>query len=71
MSEKIWPKALADASGPMRRDKLDGAAEGMGDWGPQTRALAEDGLVPPDMMTGLTLFLLSSQPRNPERTTIR
>jgi hypothetical protein len=58
-----WPKTLHAAQGPMREDKLDGAAEGMGDWGAQTRALAADGFIPPDMMTGLTLFLLSSQPR--------
>ncbi len=58
-----WPRALAEASGPMRTDKLDGAAEGMGEWGPETRSLAAEGLIPPDMMTGLTLFLLSSQPR--------
>ena len=58
-----WPKQLAPAHGPMRTDKLDGAAAGMGRWGVQTRALAGEGLVPPDMMTGLTLFLLSSQKR--------
>jgi acyl dehydratase len=39
----------------------------MGDWGQESRALAADGLVPPDMMTGLTLFLLSNQPRDPDR----
>jgi hypothetical protein len=58
-----WPKQLTPARGPIRADKLDGAAAGMGQWGAQTRALANEGLVPPDMMTGLTLFLLSSQKR--------
>ncbi len=62
-----WPKTLRPAAGPMRADKLDGAAQGMGRYGEQTRALAAEGLVPPDMMTGLTLFLLSSQPRDPEQ----
>jgi acyl dehydratase len=62
-----WPKPLLDVSGPLRTDKLDGAAEGMGEWGEQTRALAAEGLVPPDMMTGLTLFLLSNQPRDPAK----
>jgi len=62
-----WPKALSSAKGPIRRDKLDGAALGMGEWGAETRALAEEGLVPPDMLTGLTLFLLSSQPRDQNR----
>ena len=42
-----WPRPLADAHGPIREDKLDGAAEGMGAWGAQTRALATDGIVPP------------------------
>ena len=62
-----WPKMLISATGPIRRDKLDGAALGMGEWGAQTRALADEGLVPPDMLTGLTLFLLSSQPRDQNR----
>jgi len=60
-----WPKTLVPASGPMRRDKLDGAAQGMGRWGQETRALAAEGFIPPDMITGLTLFLLSSQRREP------
>jgi len=63
----IWPKPLQNTHGPMRADKLDGAAEGMGDWGPETRALANEGLVPPDMMCGLTLFILGNQPRNPSK----
>lgn len=66
----VWPKQLAPASGPIRADKLDGAAQGMGQWGAQTRALAAEGTVPPDMMTGLTLFLLSSQKRDPDKQKI-
>ena len=58
---------MVPATGPIRGDKLDGAADGMGQWGEQTRKLAADGLVPPDMMTGLTLFLLSSQKRDPAK----
>ena len=65
-----WPKALVEVSGPMRADKLDGAAEGMGQWGAETRALATEGLIPPDMMTGLTLFILSLQPRDPSKQKI-
>lgn len=65
-----WPKALQDAHGPMRLDKLDGALEGMGDWGDATRSLAELNLMQPDMMTGLTLFILSSQPRDPDKQSI-
>ncbi len=66
----IWPKQLTPASGPIRADKLDGAAEGMGQWGEQTQALVADDLVPPDIMTGLTLFLLSSQKREPGKQKI-
>jgi acyl dehydratase len=62
-----WPRALRESRGPIRADKLDGAAAGMGSWGEQTRALAAEGLVPPDMLTGMTLFLLSTQPREPNR----
>jgi acyl dehydratase len=61
-----WPRPLHDSRGPMRADKLDGAAAGMGSWGAETQALAADGLVPPDMLTGMTLFLLSTQPRGPD-----
>lgn len=62
-----WPKVLQAATGPIRADKLEGAAAGMGEWGPATRALHAAGLVPPDMLTGMTLFLLSCQPRDPAR----
>lgn len=61
MSE--WPKQLAPASGPMRQDKVEGALEGMGTYGDATRALAAKGYLQPDMMTGLTLFILGNQPR--------
>ncbi len=64
---EAWPKLLREARGPMRTDKLDGAAAGMGDWGEQTQALHASRLVPPDMLTGMTLFLLSSQPKDPDR----
>ena len=63
----VWPKPLSPAVGPIRADKLDGAADGMGQWGKETCALAAEGIVPPDMMTGLTLFLLSSQKRDPAK----
>jgi acyl dehydratase len=62
-----WPRPLKDVRGPIPAEKLDGAAAGMGDWGAETRALAADGLVPPDMLTGMTLFLLARQPKDPER----
>lgn len=62
-----WPRPLEDVRGPIPAAKLDGAAAGMGEWGPESRALAEHGLVPPDMLTGMTLFVLAHQPRDPGR----
>ncbi len=62
-----WPRLLEDVRGPLPAAKLDGAAAGMGDWGPESRALAAEGLVPPDMLTGMTLFLLARQPRDRTR----
>lgn len=62
-----WPRPLRESQGPIRAEKLDGASAGMGEWGAETRALAAEGLVPPDMLTGMTLFLLSTQPKDPNR----
>ncbi|MEM7100204.1 MAG: MaoC family dehydratase [Pseudomonadota bacterium] len=63
-----WPKPLKPTTGPLRQDKIDGAYEAMGQWGDATRKLQSRELVPPDMMCGLTLFLLGSQPRDTTRT---
>ncbi len=63
----MWPKPLQETRGPIRTDKLEGAAAGMGVWGAQTQALHAAGLVPTDMLTGMTLALLSSQPKDPDR----
>jgi len=70
MSEATWPRSLKPASGPWRADKLEGAALGMGDWGVESRALASEGWVPPDMMTGLTLFILGNQPKGKSKQSI-
>ena len=67
MTDQSWPRALHEVRGPIPRERIDGAAQGMGSWGEETRALVAQGLVQPDMMTGLTLFLLSGQPKNPNR----
>ncbi|MEM7216748.1 MAG: MaoC family dehydratase [Pseudomonadota bacterium] len=66
-TERTWPRALRDANGPMRADKVAGAALGMGDYGPATRALHDAGYLAPDLMTGLSLFLLGNQPRKPKK----
>lgn len=61
-----WPQPLEPVNGPFSAERIDGAAEGMGDHGPATRALISDGLVPPDLICGMTLLLLARQPR-PEK----
>jgi hypothetical protein len=52
-------------TGPFSAARVDGAADGMGDHGPATRSLVADGLVPPDLICGMTLFLIARQPRQP------
>jgi acyl dehydratase len=68
-----WPQELASVQGPFSEARITGAAAGMGEHGPATRSLVEAGLVPPDLITGMTLFLLARQPRpepvEPEPTT--
>ncbi len=59
-----WPQPLTPVSGPFSQERLDGAADGMGDSGPATRAVAAAGFVQPDLITGMTLFLLARQPRS-------
>jgi acyl dehydratase len=62
-SMSTWPQPLETVTGPFPAARLDGAAEGMGPYGPATRAIAAAGQVPPDIVTGMTLFLLAKQPR--------
>lgn len=58
-----WPQPLHDVSGPMRATKFAGIRAGMGDAAPATVELLDSGFVSPDVVCGLTLFLLSNQPR--------
>lgn len=58
-----WPQPLVDVTGPFSEERIDGAAAGMGESGPATAALVADGWVQPDLITGMTLFLLARQPR--------
>lgn len=61
-----WPQALHPVQGPFSAARIDGAADGMGDHGPATRAVVAAGFVQPDLITGMTLFLLARQPRQPK-----
>ena len=58
-----WPQPLTRVDGPFSSERVDGAAAGMGDYGDATRALSAAGRVQPDLITGMTLFLLARQPR--------
>jgi len=62
-SSTVWPRPLQPATGPFRAEKIDGALDGMGAYGDATRTLGESGIVQPDMVTGMTLFLIANQPR--------
>ncbi len=64
-TSEAWPQPLEAVRGPFSEARIDGAADGMGDHGPATRAVAASGYVPPDLLTGMTLFLLARQPRKP------
>lgn len=65
-SSESWPQSLATVVGPFSEARIAGAAEGMGQHGPATQAVSAAGFVQPDLITGMTLFLLARQPR-PER----
>ena len=60
-----WPKPMTPVHGPIDAAKIEGAAVGMGDYGDATRALVAEGVLQPDLITGMTLMLLSRQPRKP------
>ena len=57
------PQPLAPVRTPMPDDLPRGAVESLGACGRASRELLDAGLVPPDVLTGMTLFLLASQPR--------
>jgi len=60
-----FPRTLVPVKGPFRDEKIQGAAEGMGSYGDATRRLVTAGFVQPDLITGMTLALISNQPRTP------
>lgn len=60
-----FPRPLTQIAGPYPVAKVHGAAEGMGAYGDATRSLVTNGLLQPDLITGMTLALLAKQPRKP------
>ncbi len=65
MIREVWPRALEEVTGPHPEDKIAGVAASMGDHGQAIGKLISSGTLPPELMTGLTLFLLARQPRKP------
>lgn len=60
-----FPRQLSPVEGPFAAAKVSGAAAGMGDYGDAIRKLVGEGLLQPDLITGMTLALLARQPRKP------
>ncbi len=60
-----FPRPLTPVAGPFARAKVFGAVAGMGEYGATTRSLVDNGLLQPDLITGMTLALLARQPRVP------
>ena len=48
-----WPKPLQPVPGPFRTAKIDGALDGMGDYGDATWELGKKHLLQPDLITGI------------------
>lgn len=67
MTGESWPHALETVRGPIKGAKYDGVRDGMGDAAPATVGLMNRGVLSPDLMCGLTLTLLSGQPRTPRQ----
>ncbi len=65
MVQPTLPQPLQTFRGVIPEQMSIAAAEAMGDWGAPARELIEKGLVPPDVLTGMTLHLLATQPRRP------
>ncbi len=65
MESTPLPRSLVSLEGSLPDELLEGCIVGLGpDAGP-VREMVDAGLVPPDALTGLTLYLLAHQPRRP------
>ena len=62
MEPESWPRPLVPVQGPFPAARIDGAAAGMGSAAPATVGLHAAGLLPPDVVTGMTVLLLARQP---------
>jgi len=62
------PRKLETVRQPLPKELVEGAVLGLGELAEAARAAADEGLVPPDVLVGASLFLLASQPRPPTRS---
>ena len=60
------PQQLAPVEGPLPPGICDGSILGLGSEARGVRELVDLGFVPPDVLTGMTLHLLTHQPRQPK-----
>ena len=63
--ESSLPRQLTPLRGSLPEQLSHSAARSLGAWGKATRELVALGFVPPDVLVGLTLYLLAGQPRVP------
>lgn len=56
-------QTLLPVDGPLPARLCEGAVAGLGECGAPIQAIVDAGLVPPDVLTGMTLYLLAKQPR--------
>ena len=63
--QNALPRELTPVRGPLPEALARGAAESLGAWGKATSELVESGFVQPDVLMGMTLYLLAGQPRAP------
>ncbi len=62
-SERFQPQPLKTFRGPLPSSLTDAAVEGQGEEGQAVGLLRDAGSVPPDVLMGMSLFLLVNQPR--------
>lgn len=66
MQSSHLPQPLSPLTGPLPANLAQGSVDGLGRYAGPVRALVERELVPPDVLAGMTLYLLAHQPRGTE-----
>ena len=66
MQSSHLPQPLSPLTGPLPANLAQGSVDGLGRHAGPVRTLVERELVPPDVLAGMTLYLLTHQPRRSE-----